>query len=99
MRWSSDLRNGLIRFRCLKQEDMQSKLRRDLDPLDLELVERALESTWTAVKGNYVLSRQLDSDEELEANLRRELIEIALANGVNDAEMLRDILLTTLVEP
>jgi hypothetical protein len=78
---------------------MQSKLRRDLDPLDLELVERALESTWTAVKGNYVLSRQLDSDEELEANLRRELIEIALANGVSDAEMLRDILLTTLVEP
>jgi hypothetical protein len=78
---------------------MQFKLRRDLDPLDRELVERALESTWTAVKGNYVLNRQLHSDEELEANLRRELIEIALANGVSDAEMLRDILLTTLVEP
>jgi hypothetical protein len=42
MTWSSDLRNGLIRFRRLKHEHMQSKLRRDLDPLDLELVERAL---------------------------------------------------------
>jgi hypothetical protein len=46
-----------------------------------------------------VLNSQLDSDEELEANLRRELIEIALTNGVSDVEMLRDILLNTLVEP
>jgi hypothetical protein len=75
------------------------KSRRDLDPLDLELVERALESTWMAVKGKQVLNSQLDSDEELEANLRWELIEIALANGVSDAEMLRDILLYTLVAP
>jgi hypothetical protein len=78
---------------------MHSKSRRDLDSLELKLVGRALESTWTPVKGKQVLNSQLDSDEELEANLRRELIEIALANGVGDAEMLRDILLNTLLEP
>jgi hypothetical protein len=74
---------------------MHSKSRRDLDPLDLELVERALESTWMAVNGKRVLNSQLDSDGELEANLRRELIEIVLANGVSDSEMLRDILLNS----
>jgi len=37
-----------------------------------------------------------DSDEALEANLRRELIEIARFNGVNDPETLRDILLAAL---
>jgi hypothetical protein len=65
-----------------------------LDPLDRELVERALESAWVAFKAN-MPSGQLDSDEELEANLRRELIEIALVNGVSDVETLRDILIAT----
>lgn len=37
----------------------------------------------------------LDTDEELETSLRQELIEIALVNGVRDAETLRDILLAT----
>jgi len=37
-----------------------------------------------------------DSDEELEAALRRELIEIARFNGVSDPETLRDILLASL---
>ena len=41
------------------------------------------------------LSSELDTDEELEASLRQELIEIALVNGVRDAETLRDILLAT----
>ena len=41
-------------------------------------------------------SGELDTDEQLEENLRRELIEIALINGVTDPETLRDILLTTL---
>jgi hypothetical protein len=75
---------------------MQSKLRRDFDPLDLEVIERAFESAWVAVKGNRATSGELDSDEELEANLRRELLEIALLNGVTDPETLRDILLSTL---
>jgi hypothetical protein len=43
---------------------MLSKFRRDLDPLDLELLERA----WVAVKENDSLN-DLDSDEALEATL------------------------------
>ena len=74
---------------------MRSKLRHYLDPLDFELVERAFESARAAVKGNHGLSSELDTDEELEASLRQELIEIALVSGVRDAETLRDILLAT----
>jgi hypothetical protein len=64
-----------------------------LDPLDAEILQRAFEATWTAIKES---SRPVDfeSDEELEAALRRELIEIAHFNGVSDPETLRDILLT-----
>ena len=71
---------------------MLSKLRRDLDPLDKDLLERALESARSAVKQN---SSQvdLDSDEQLEAELRRELIEIARSYGASGAETLRDVLL------
>ena len=72
---------------------MRFKLRH-LDPLDRELVERALESAWVAFKGK-APSAELESDKELEANLRQELIEIALVNGANDAETLRDILVAT----
>jgi hypothetical protein len=75
---------------------MQSKLRHNFDPLDLKVIERALESAWAVVKGNHVATGELDTDEQLEANLRRELIEIALINGVTDPETLRDILLSTL---
>ena len=35
-------------------------------------------------------------DEELEAALRRELVEIARFNGVSEPETLRDILLATM---
>ncbi len=59
-------------------------------------MERALESAWAAVKGDHVPSGALDTDEQLEANLRRELIEIALNNGACDPEALRDLLLSTL---
>jgi hypothetical protein len=64
---------------------------RDLDPLDLELLERV----WVAVKENDALV-DLDSDEALEATLRRELVEIARSNGVSDAETLRDVLLAAM---
>ena len=70
---------------------MHSGFKRDLDPLDLELLERA----WVAVKENSALV-DLDSDEELEATLCRELIEIARFNGVGDAETLRDVLLAAM---
>jgi|tagenome__1003787_1003787.scaffolds.fasta_scaffold15664465_1 hypothetical protein len=75
---------------------MRSKLRSHLDPLDLKLVERAFESARASVKGNDGPHSEVDTDDELEASLRQELIEIALANGVGDAETLRDILLATL---
>ena len=72
---------------------MLSKFRRDLDPLDLELLERA----WVAVKENEALV-DLDSDEALEATLLRELIEIVCSNGVSDAEALRDVVLAALLD-
>jgi hypothetical protein len=40
----------------------------------------------------------IDSDEGLEALLRRELIEVASYNGVSDPETLRDILLARLLK-
>jgi hypothetical protein len=70
-------------------------LRHELDPLDLEILEKAFDATWLAVKEN---DPPIDfgSDAGLEAILRCELIEIACFNGVTDVESLRDILLTRL---
>jgi hypothetical protein len=42
------------------------------------------------------LDLEFDSDEGLEAILRRELIEIVCSNGVTDAETSRDLVLATL---
>jgi hypothetical protein len=74
---------------------MLLRFRADLDPLDLEIVERAFESAWSTLKENDALVDNY-SDEELEAALRRELIEIARFNGVTDPEILRDILMADL---
>ena len=59
---------------------MLSKPERDLDPLDLEILERAFEGAFVAVKESDA-SNDFDSDEELEAELRKELIQIARLNG------------------
>jgi hypothetical protein len=67
----------------------------DLDPFDRELIERAFESAWAAIKRSEVIS-DYESDQELEAALRVELIDLARNNGLNDAETLRDLVLTTL---
>jgi hypothetical protein len=64
----------------------------DLDPLDRELIERAFDSAWAAIKNTEAIS-DYESDEELEAALRCELIDLARDNGLNDAETLRDLLL------
>ena len=53
--------------------------RHELDPLDLEILERAFDATWAAFKEN-TPPHDFDSDEDLEAALRRELIEIAHFN-------------------
>jgi hypothetical protein len=89
MRWSSDVRNERVGW--MHKQDLMHLKRRQLDRLDRELVERALEGAWRALKGN-LQSGELESDEELEAHLCRELIEIALVNGATDPETLRDIL-------
>ena len=74
---------------------MFRSLRHELDPLDLAILERAFDATSSAVKDKDP-PVDFDSDEGLEATLRRELIEIACFNGVSDPETLRDILLARL---
>ena len=78
----------------LRERVMHQKFKRELDPLDLEILERAFESAWAAFKEKAGYA-DLDSDKELEAALRRELIDIVRCNGGKDAETLRDILLAT----
>ena len=64
-----------------------------LDPLDREILERAFDATWEAIKGGRF---DTDNDEELEAEVRRKLIEIVRINGVTDPETLKDILLASM---
>jgi hypothetical protein len=66
------------------------------DPLDQEILERALGAAEAAVR-DVKPPIEFDSDEELERALRRELIEIACTNGVSDAESLRDLVLAKLL--
>ena len=65
------------------------------DPLDVEILERALEHAKAAVRNN---DPRLDfeNDEELEAALRRELIKIACSTAVSDPERLLDLVLARL---
>ena len=68
----------------------------DLDPLDLEIVERALADVSVAMKTKHdARNRDVETldDEALEVALRRELIEIARWNGASDPESLCDLLL------
>jgi hypothetical protein len=50
------------------------------DPLDREILERAFDAALAALKDNNIAT-EFDSDEGLEAILRRELIEIACFNA------------------
>jgi hypothetical protein len=71
-------------------------LRHKLDPLDQEILERTFDATLAAVKGDDS-PLDFDSDEGLEAMLRRELIQITCLTGVSDPETLRDLLLAHLL--
>ena len=71
---------------------MVGTLQRDLDPLDLEVVERAVQGVSDAIKAGPTPS-DLESDEELELALRGELAEMVRASGVSDADALLDILI------
>ena len=71
-------------------------LPRYLDPLDREILERALEGAIVMLSDGKPYD--LDSDDELEAQFRRELTEIAQSSGITDAETLRDRLLNAWAE-
>jgi hypothetical protein len=70
---------------------MDCTLQRDLDPLDLEIVERTVQVAWDAIKASCA-PVELGSDEELEIVLRREIAEMIRASGVSDADVLLDML-------
>jgi len=63
----------------------------EFDPLDLEILERALEGTLDAIRDEE--KRRREDDAALEVALRYDLIEIARWHGADDPERLCDILL------
>jgi hypothetical protein len=71
-------------------EEMISRLRRGLDPLDLEIVERACYTVLDVIRGAGHFDPDMDA--ALETVLRRELVEIVWSSGVGDPEALLDIL-------
>jgi hypothetical protein len=74
-----------------------SRFRRDLDPLDIEIVERAFDSLSVATKTGTILVDP-ESDEELETALLRELVEMVRFSGVSDPDALRDILVADIID-
>ena len=64
------------------------------DPLNLEILEKAFDAALVAAEDDALFD--FDSDEGLEAALRRELIEIACSGEVRDPETLRDLVLNRL---
>jgi hypothetical protein len=63
-----------------------------LDPLDREILERTFDATLAAVKGDDS-PVEFDNNKELEAILRRELIEIACLGDMSHPEQLQDLVL------
>lgn len=63
----------------------------EFDPLDVEILERALEGTLDAMRDQEKRSRE--DDAALEVALRYDLIEIARWLGADDPESLCDMLL------
>jgi hypothetical protein len=73
---------------------MTFTLQRDFDPLDLKIVEKAFEGVSDAIKAK--TNFDLESDEELEAALRRELAEVICSTGISDPTALLDVLMAEL---
>ena len=63
---------------------MISKIHRVLDPLDVEILERAFDEAWAAFKQGETAIKS-DCDQALEAALHRELIEIARLYGFTES--------------
>lgn len=76
---------------------MDCMLARDLDPLDLEVVERAIQGLSDTIEADRS-SVELDSDEGLEIALRRELAEMIRAHGVSDPDVLLDMVIESASE-
>jgi hypothetical protein len=71
---------------------MDRTLARNLDPLDREVVERAIQGLSETIEADRS-SGELDSDEGLEIALRRELAEMVRAHGVSDPDVLLDMVI------
>jgi hypothetical protein len=71
---------------------MDCTLARNLDPLDLEVVDRAIEGLPETIEADRS-SAELDSDQGLEIALRRELAEMVHAHGVSDPDVLLDMVI------
>lgn len=71
---------------------MDCTLACDLDPLDLEVVERAIQGLSETPDADG-LSIELDSDDGLEVALRRELAEMVRAHGISDPDALLDMVI------
>jgi hypothetical protein len=70
------------------------RVTRDLNPLELEILQKAFGNGLLTIKENKT-AIDLVSDEELAA-LRSELTDIARSNGVSDAEAWKDLFFAAL---
>jgi hypothetical protein len=62
------------------------------DPLDLEIMERALDAAWATIKAQHAID-DARSEEELRGFFGEKLIAIAKVYGVTDPETMRSQLL------
>jgi len=75
-RYCHDARIGsCVIEQAAEENNVISKIHHVLDPLDVEILERALDQAWAAFKGCET-SIESGCDQALEAALQRELIEI-----------------------
>jgi hypothetical protein len=75
---------------------MTNQSLRDLDPLDLEMIERAFDGVWAAIKQKGTIL-ETETEKSLKTMLRRELVKIARLDDASDADALCDIALATVV--
>jgi hypothetical protein len=71
---------------------MISTFQHILDPLDREVLDRAFDKAWAEVHARTNALIESGSDEDLEALLRRELMEIASYHGLDGKQILQKIL-------
>jgi hypothetical protein len=67
-----------------------------MDPLDKEIFEKVLEATCEELK--VALDVDFDNDGHLELEVRRELMEIVISNGVDDIDTMRRLLMARVMD-